>query len=214
MPSLLKNLKAYGEKSFQSSSSSLRLPSKTFEGNGSSSAADQYAVMLSCRCNYTGIHDAFNLPDHLIYFNKLMFPYSFTSFYLEESRLFFKQPTSWRPRISRDLMISVASEISGQSSEANERVTQLPVQVFFFKKKKKLILVSIYHPRLVFFSSNWFKMSGLNSSGIKFDIPRSNFDSSCSDVIYLSSFGGILEFFSNITNEPIYWFFRVYRKVK
>ncbi|KDO82752.1 hypothetical protein CISIN_1g004676mg [Citrus sinensis] len=99
VPSLLKNLKAYGEKSFQSSSSSLRLPSKTFEGNGSSSAADQYAVMLSCRCNYT------------------------------ESRLFFKQPTSWRPRISRDLMISVASEISGQSSEANERVTQLPVQV-------------------------------------------------------------------------------------
>lgn len=99
VPSLLKNLKAYGEKSSQSSSSSLRLPSKTFEGNGSSSAADQYAVMLSCRCNYT------------------------------ESRLFFKQPTSWRPRISRDLMISVASEISGQSSEANERVTQLPVQV-------------------------------------------------------------------------------------
>lgn len=136
MPSLLKNLKAYGEKSSRSSSSSLRLPSKTFEGNGSSSAADQYAVMLSCRCNYTGIHDAFNLPDHLIYFNKLMFPYSFTSFYLEESRLFFKQPTSWRPRISRDLMISVASEISGQSSDANERVTQLPVQVFFFKKKK------------------------------------------------------------------------------
>lgn len=99
VPSLLKNLKAYAEKSSRSSSSSLCLPSKTFEGNGSSSAAAQYAVMLSCRCNYT------------------------------ESRLFFKQPTSWRPRISRDLMISVASEISGQSSEANEGVTQLPVQV-------------------------------------------------------------------------------------
>lgn len=142
MPSLLKNLKAYGEKNSQSSSSSLRLPSKTFEGNESSSTADQYAVMLSCRCNYTGIHNAFNLPDHLIYFNNLMFPYSFASFYPEESRLFFKQPTPWRPRISRDLMISVASEISGQSSEANERVTQLPVQVFFFFKTNFILYIS------------------------------------------------------------------------
>lgn len=46
-----------------------------------------------------------------------------------ESKLFFKQPTSWRPRISRDLMISVASEMSRQNPSPNERVPQLPVQV-------------------------------------------------------------------------------------
>lgn len=60
---------------------------------------DQYAIIVSCRSNYA------------------------------ESRLFFKQPTSWRPRNSRDLLISVASEMSGQSSGPNERVSQLPVQV-------------------------------------------------------------------------------------
>ncbi|KAK8667741.1 hypothetical protein V6N13_105222 [Hibiscus sabdariffa] len=38
-------------------------------------------------------------------------------------------PTSWRPRILRDLMISVASEMSGQYSGPKERATQLPVQV-------------------------------------------------------------------------------------
>lgn len=42
--------------------------------------------------------------------------------------MFFKQPTSWQPRISRDLMISVASEISGQHVP-NEGASQLPVQV-------------------------------------------------------------------------------------
>ncbi|KAJ8773769.1 hypothetical protein K2173_006419 [Erythroxylum novogranatense] len=92
-----KNLKAQGEKN--SPPSSLRLSANTTEGRKSSSNADQYAIMVSCRCNYT------------------------------ESRLFFKQPTSWRPRISRDLMISVASEISGQSVAPNERVSQLPVQI-------------------------------------------------------------------------------------
>lgn len=45
-----------------------------------------------------------------------------------ESRLFFKKPTNWRPRISRDFMISVASEMSGQSPASNG-VAQLPVQV-------------------------------------------------------------------------------------
>ncbi|KAL0358033.1 UNVERIFIED_CONTAM: hypothetical protein Scaly_1489000 [Sesamum calycinum] len=46
---------------------------------------------------------------------------------LIKSKLFFKQPTSWRPRMSRDLMISVASEMSRQAlgSDGN----QLPVQV-------------------------------------------------------------------------------------
>ncbi|XWS69764.1 hypothetical protein CRYUN_Cryun04dG0207000 [Craigia yunnanensis] len=94
--SMGKDLKTYGEKS---KSSILQPPSKTFERKGSASTVNQYAIMVSCRCNYT------------------------------ESRLFFKQPTCWRPRISRDLMISVASEMSGQYSGSNERVTQLPVQV-------------------------------------------------------------------------------------
>lgn len=103
--SMWKNLKVHGERSSQSSqlqagnaASSLRLPSKTVEGKSSALTADQYAIMVSCRCNYT------------------------------ESRLFFKKPTNWRPRISRDFMISVASEMSGQSPASNG-VAQLPVQV-------------------------------------------------------------------------------------
>ncbi|XVF03399.1 hypothetical protein REPUB_Repub04eG0257900 [Reevesia pubescens] len=94
--SIWKDLKTCGEKS---KSSSLQPPSKTFDRKGNASTVNQYAIMVSCRCNYT------------------------------KSRLFFKQPTNWRPRISRDLMISVASEMSGQYSGPNERVTQLPVQV-------------------------------------------------------------------------------------
>ena len=45
------------------------------------------------------------------------------------SRLFFKQATSWRPRSSRDIIISVASEMSGESPGPYERNSQLPVQV-------------------------------------------------------------------------------------
>jgi hypothetical protein len=45
------------------------------------------------------------------------------------SKLFFKQPTSWRPRTSRDIMISVASEMSGESPGPYERNSQLAVQV-------------------------------------------------------------------------------------
>ncbi|KAI3467400.1 hypothetical protein Pfo_024063 [Paulownia fortunei] len=71
--------------------------SSNTEGKHSGSPADQYAVLVSCRCNYT------------------------------ESKLFFKQPTSWRPRISRDLMISVASEMSRQTLGSDG--TRLPVQV-------------------------------------------------------------------------------------
>lgn len=62
-------------------------------------AGDKYAILVSCRCNYT------------------------------ESRLFFKQPTSWRPRMSRDLLISVASQMSTPTLGSDERVLQLPVQV-------------------------------------------------------------------------------------
>ncbi|KAG8654050.1 hypothetical protein MANES_05G096500v8 [Manihot esculenta] len=92
-----KKLKVHGERITPPSSS--RLASNNIEGRRTVSNADQYAIMVSCRCNYS------------------------------ESRLFFKQPTSWRPRILRDLMISVASEVSGQSSGPNERASQLPVQV-------------------------------------------------------------------------------------
>ncbi|KAL8204295.1 hypothetical protein R6Q57_009918 [Mikania cordata] len=60
---------------------------------------DKYAVLVSCRCNYT------------------------------ESRLFFKQPTSWRPRKSRGLLISVASQMSKPTLGSDERIPQLPVQV-------------------------------------------------------------------------------------
>ena len=58
--SLLKNIKGNGERSTQSSqlpagnaASSLRLLPKTVEGK-SVSTAGQYAIMVSCRCNYTG----------------------------------------------------------------------------------------------------------------------------------------------------------------
>uniref|UniRef100_A0A7N1A0U6 Uncharacterized protein n=1 Tax=Kalanchoe fedtschenkoi TaxID=63787 RepID=A0A7N1A0U6_KALFE len=80
--------------------SNIRLPSKILDWKKRSSAADQYSLMVSCRCNYT------------------------------ESRLFFKQITPWRPRVSRDLMISVASEISKRSiGFSGGKVSQLPVQV-------------------------------------------------------------------------------------
>ncbi|CAI9779333.1 unnamed protein product [Fraxinus pennsylvanica] len=73
------------------------LYSSCIEGKESGSPPDHYAVLVSCRCNYT------------------------------ESKLFFKQPTSWRPRFSRDLMISVTSEMSRQAFGSD--ITQLPVQV-------------------------------------------------------------------------------------
>lgn len=68
---------------------------------------------------------------HLVY-HTIQMPYvvnCFSSYCLHvESKLFFKQPTIWKPRISRDLMISVASEISGHHGPS-EGAPQLPVQV-------------------------------------------------------------------------------------
>lgn len=78
---------------------SMRLPPKAVEGKKNLSSSDKYAVLVSCRCNYS------------------------------ESRLFFKKPTDWRPRISRNLMISVASEISKQTLDLTGKVSNLPVQV-------------------------------------------------------------------------------------
>uniref|UniRef100_J3LK41 Uncharacterized protein n=1 Tax=Oryza brachyantha TaxID=4533 RepID=J3LK41_ORYBR len=68
-------------------------------GDTSVSLADQYAVLVSYRCNYT------------------------------ESKLFFKQATSWRPCVASDLMISVSSELSLRNPISSARVPQLPVQV-------------------------------------------------------------------------------------
>ncbi|KAL2349298.1 hypothetical protein Fmac_003298 [Flemingia macrophylla] len=61
--------------------------------------SERYSIMVSCRCNYTS------------------------------SRLFFKQPTSWRPRSSRDIKISVFSEMSRQPPAAYEKTYRLPVQI-------------------------------------------------------------------------------------
>ncbi|KAL0296928.1 UNVERIFIED_CONTAM: hypothetical protein Sradi_6744900 [Sesamum radiatum] len=67
------------------------------EGKYSGTSSDQFSILVSCRCNYT------------------------------ESKLFFKQPTNWRPRNSKDLMISVASETSRQTLGSDG--TQLPIQI-------------------------------------------------------------------------------------
>ncbi|CAN0924147.1 hypothetical protein LINGRAHAP2_LOCUS33990 [Linum grandiflorum] len=93
--SMWKNPKVLSERNF---SSALRQSQLAAETSNSNSNTDIYAIMVSCRCNYT------------------------------ESRLFFKQPTDWRPPISRDLLISVAPELSLRSS-TNDKASHLPVQV-------------------------------------------------------------------------------------
>ncbi|XP_044362400.1 uncharacterized protein [Triticum aestivum] len=55
---------------------------------------DQYAVLISYSCNYT------------------------------ESKLFFKQATSWQPRAASDLIISVSSELSLRYPSLSARVPQ------------------------------------------------------------------------------------------
>ncbi|CAH9129060.1 unnamed protein product [Cuscuta epithymum] len=103
--SMGKRSKVSSEKSSQLSSSSpgnvasTRQYSLNDKWRNSVSPADRYAILVSCRCNYTG------------------------------SKLFFKQPISWRPRIFRDLMISVASEGSKQTLGSNDRAAELPSQV-------------------------------------------------------------------------------------
>lgn len=68
-----------------------------------------------------------NFDDNSVRRTVCLWYYYFCRSYFVESKLFFKQPTSWRPRISRDLMISVASEMSRQALGSDG--TQLPVQV-------------------------------------------------------------------------------------
>ncbi|KAJ4734076.1 heat-inducible transcription repressor [Rhynchospora pubera] len=82
-----------------SSSSNLPLKSRVSEPKSSSSSSDRYAILVSYRCNYS------------------------------ESKLFFKQATSWRPSVARDVMISVSSEPYNQVVRQSMRVPQLPVQV-------------------------------------------------------------------------------------
>ncbi|XP_004238767.1 uncharacterized protein [Solanum lycopersicum] len=102
---ILKSSNGHSGKTFRSSRVHSRSASSSWhhlpiiEERNIGSPTDKYAVLVSCRCNYT------------------------------ESKLFFKQPTSWRPRISRDLMISVASEMTQQTLGSFEGGAQLPVQV-------------------------------------------------------------------------------------
>ncbi|XP_051144407.1 uncharacterized protein LOC127260620 isoform X2 [Andrographis paniculata] len=79
------------------SAASTRHSSSNTEVRHGGSPSDRYAVLVSCHCNYT------------------------------ESKLFFKQPISWKPRIPRDLRISVSAEIPKQTLGSNR--IQLPIQV-------------------------------------------------------------------------------------
>lgn len=98
--SLWKNNSKGGQIPHPSRSSQSQVPSSVHASPNAVMMGDKYAVLVSCRCNFT------------------------------ESRLFFKQATSWRPRMPRDLLISVASQMSKPTlGLADDRVSQLPVQV-------------------------------------------------------------------------------------
>jgi hypothetical protein len=86
---------------------------------------DHYAVLISYRCNYTG--DLFNVNNMRL---RLADNSNFQPFLSSaESKLFFKQATSWQPCAASDLMISVSSELSLRNPTPSARVPQLPVQV-------------------------------------------------------------------------------------
>ncbi|KAH9605113.1 hypothetical protein KSS87_013479, partial [Heliosperma pusillum] len=100
--------KDYGDRISQfhskgrSKAASVRLPPTAptaVEATIHGSPSDKYAVLISCRCNYS------------------------------ESELFFKKSIDWRPRISRDFMLSVATETLKQTLVVSRKVSQLPVQV-------------------------------------------------------------------------------------
>ncbi|KAL8227533.1 hypothetical protein R6Q57_015117 [Mikania cordata] len=79
-----------------SAGSNMRIFTNVYHGM---SPPDKYAVLVSCRCNYTG------------------------------SRLLFKQPISWRPHIQKDILISVASQMSKRTLGPDNNIPNLPVQV-------------------------------------------------------------------------------------
>ncbi|CAL0315155.1 unnamed protein product [Lupinus luteus] len=99
--SMWKNVKVQDNKSSQLSKfqSENKTSKLSPDGKKTPSINDKYVIMVSCRCNYTA------------------------------SRLFFKQPTNWQPVTSRDVMISVATEMSGQIPGPFERTRELPVQI-------------------------------------------------------------------------------------
>ncbi|KAK9050981.1 hypothetical protein SSX86_027606 [Deinandra increscens subsp. villosa] len=79
-----------------SAGSNMRIFTNVYRGNP---PTDKYAVLVSCRCNYTG------------------------------SRLLFKQPTNWRPHIQKDILISVASQMSKKTLGLDDKFPNLHVQV-------------------------------------------------------------------------------------
>ncbi|CAA6656296.1 unnamed protein product [Spirodela intermedia] len=91
-----RDLKGYGDKNslpmpfVGTSASNAQMIPKVAVGRRLSST-DQYAVLVSCRCNYTETHELAS-------------------------------------RFTRDLMVSVASEISAQTFGPSEGLSQLPVQ--------------------------------------------------------------------------------------
>lgn len=111
------------------SESKLSLSSKSLDRSQISSIDDQYAVMVSCRCNYTGKLFSPVICSVVLTNTKVLINFSLGFVLNKASKLFFKQPTSWRPHTSRDIMISVASDMSGESPGPYERNSQLPVQV-------------------------------------------------------------------------------------
>ncbi|WOL16085.1 hypothetical protein Cni_G24867 [Canna indica] len=75
----------------------------TSGGMISFSTVNQFAILVSCRCNYT------------------------------ESKLFFKHLIDWRPHIASDLMVSIASESHKLTHSLNVRELGLPVKVLTLK---------------------------------------------------------------------------------
>jgi hypothetical protein len=88
---------------------------------------DQYAVLISYRCNYAGklLKIKIFVWDQVLADNSDFQPILSSV----ESKLFFKQATSWQPCAASDLMISVSSELSLRNPIPSARVPQLPVQV-------------------------------------------------------------------------------------
>lgn len=84
----------------------------------------------------------------IVLFYNLVVPFITTTGVNLESRLFFKRATSWRPRMSRDLLISVASEMSGHHGHSGG-VPELPVQVI-------LTFIFLYCHVSFFFQSEMF----------------------------------------------------------
>ncbi|XP_076922473.1 uncharacterized protein LOC143584271 [Bidens hawaiensis] len=93
---ILKPATPFWSSSAESAGSSVRIFTNKYRG---ASSTDKYAVLVSCRCNYT------------------------------ESRLLFKQPTNWQPSIQKDILISVASQMSKRTLGPDDKHSNLTVQV-------------------------------------------------------------------------------------